>query len=1003
MQPSGNPYLDYYRSAPAATAGNAVATSRPQNQGLLRSIYNDTFGPVVNTVAGAPSDAFHALHALGIAGGSVISGQHGAALDRSKQQALDELNRAPMFRQANLPTTMEGINNMSGLQGLEKIGGATASNLLNVASIAPAGRILKEASLAKRLGQGARLGAAYGAGQGAANAMQQGQGPGDVGYGAFAGGVTGGLAGGALTGVGSGVGALLRTGVAKNFGRGLAGETVSNAISGGVKTAQQKSSNLFDRFATKQANQVYQQKIMDQLAPNGATVGAVGAKGKSDGGIGVIPILSEMQKHGFSADNLLPEMARYGDAGRAYNNIADELAHQAGASGTGVKFLDPTSVMDNALKKQPLAKVTNEQASRLTSGMKAILDQVSAKNQDAKYLPQGYYTPRTLKETASEMYNIATEGGADAKMLEAMRQELRNEAATAGSQTGASLNDLIAKTKLPTVEKLNDPQVAGTREGKMAAMVLEQSSGNQSVANEIINNVNRAKSFPELQGYERPHIAASQIAEDHAAQLNQQLPRNQNPRYSGQYSFAGNGGISTAYELGMLGHGNLGALFPLAAKVNAGRPGLSNPLARMIASAGTVDESQVGLKPAPDLGAGTPGNVPDVNPQAEPGTAPSPQPSGPVVIPEASPTKIGFTGQSGETPVPTRTPTTITQGPKTARFQLGGQTIKVNNYERAPLQGFPTTETTGSQAYLNNPTRTPTTIQSVLTPGLSQADAQAQRAQLQSQLNTAPAPAPAPELAPTTGEAASQAVGLKKPLTNFLGRLTPAAGGTMDRIRNTATGAIGAGQATGLAQPSPVADTSNASSFIPGTALAGAGQAMSGAGSSPSDPFSEQSIRQDILNDPKNTSTYLEAYKTFNPGSTKAPLTTAQTTEAMGIQNAVGGINNYIKDLQSAQKAGVTGYGTGPLASFMGKVGIGGQNESQAYALDTTKVDLATQLARAIGGGKATSTQIKQWEDSMPSIQDSPSDVEQKLNILMSNLNTYYNNATTPIGVASGQ
>jgi hypothetical protein len=159
----------------------------------------------------------------------------------------------------------------------------------------------------------------------------------------------------------------------------------------------------------------------------------------------------------------------------------------------------------------------------------------------------------------------------------------------------------------------------------------------------------------------------------------------------------------------------------------------------------------------------------------------------------------------------------------------------------------------------------------------------------------------------------------------------------------------------------------------------------------------------DLARDPKNASTYLEIYKTLNPGATKAPLTTAQQTSAMSIRDAAGSIQNYVQQLDQAQQAGVTGFGTGPLNAFLGKTGLGGSNESLAYSIESNRTDLATQLAKATTNGKPSSNQINQWKESLPSIQDSPLSVQNKLNLLMENLNVYYNSATTPIGVASGQ
>lgn len=136
---------------------------------------NNFVKPVVNTVGDLPSNISHLGQAIGTLGQATIQGQHGDALNASKQRALDQVQQAPIGKYFG--TNLAQNNAIPLNQQLGGIAGNTAENVLNVAGLIPGTDLVTNSAnlgLKESLVQGGKTGAAYGAGYGAAGQLQTG-------------------------------------------------------------------------------------------------------------------------------------------------------------------------------------------------------------------------------------------------------------------------------------------------------------------------------------------------------------------------------------------------------------------------------------------------------------------------------------------------------------------------------------------------------------------------------------------------------------------------------------------------------------------------------------------------------------------------------------------------------------------------------------------------------------------------------------------------------------
>jgi hypothetical protein len=225
------------------------------------------------TIATTP----HAIDAAGIAIGSMIKGEKGEALEKSKQRALDEARKTP-FASSFGGKTVQDVKNTSTSKSLAGIGGTTLENVLNVYGGGVAGQagkgVVKQSGkeLLKTAGRTAKEGALIGGASGVAQAGKEGETnlgkiAGEVGAGAALGGALGGgipVAGAAVKGVAKG----LAEGVSKVGGKGNQYVNANRAVEEAARTESARTGEkvsvvreriLNDEDSFNQAKRQYQE------------------------------------------------------------------------------------------------------------------------------------------------------------------------------------------------------------------------------------------------------------------------------------------------------------------------------------------------------------------------------------------------------------------------------------------------------------------------------------------------------------------------------------------------------------------------------------------------------------------------------------------------------------------------------------------------------------------------------------------------------------------------
>lgn len=143
---------------------------------------------------------------------------------------------------------------------------------------------------------------------------------------------------------------------------------------------------------------------------------------------------------------------------------------------------------------------------------------------------------------------------------------------------------------------------------------------------------------------------------------------------------------------------------------------------------------------------------------------------------------------------------------------------------------------------------------------------------------------------------------------------------------------------------------------------------------------------RDIQRDPKNTSTYLNIYKAAQSDMTavqkqQPKLSAAQQTRKDVLASALGSLDTVGQTLP--ESGGAKG-----LRGEVGKIPWAGKFfDPQGAAYTNTKIELATQLAKAItGGSRAPESVINRYLHSLPDINDTPAYAQAKLDKLRQEL-----------------
>lgn len=166
--------------------------------------------------------------------------------------------------------------------------------------------------------------------------------------------------------------------------------------------------------------------------------------------------------------------------------------------------------------------------------------------------------------------------------------------------------------------------------------------------------------------------------------------------------------------------------------------------------------------------------------------------------------------------------------------------------------------------------------------------------------------------------------------------------------------------------------------------------------SSMQSPYPLENALYDISRDPKNASTYEALYKFANPDNTPAPLNAEQQKEVTASQAAIGRIKQYGQQLESASGGNVA---TGSISTLLGKYDpFASSSQKQAAALQSSRRDVAIQLATALmGGNKPSAQSVDEIEQSLPSVNDSPELRQAKLQAIISGLQENLKNYATPV------
>jgi hypothetical protein len=201
--------------------------------------------------------------------------------------------------------------------------------------------------------------------------------------------------------------------------------------------------------------------------------------------------------------------------------------------------------------------------------------------------------------------------------------------------------------------------------------------------------------------------------------------------------------------------------------------------------------------------------------------------------------------------------------------------------------------------------------------------------------------------------------------------------------------------------------TAGATNFSPSTLTSGLSPLTGG--SSQTDQSSNPSISPTqlvelIAADPTHESLYTSLYNTLNKANTTTLDATQQKDLSTG-QSALGVLSNYADTLNQIQQQSGGNVASGTLATLLGKYDpLASQSDKAASAFQSTRVDTASQIASVLaGGGKPSITLIKQVEESLPNVNDSPQLAQDKMNKLIQSVQTTMQAQATPTSqIAAG-
>lgn len=189
----------------------------------------------------------------------------------------------------------------------------------------------------------------------------------------------------------------------------------------------------------------------------------------------------------------------------------------------------------------------------------------------------------------------------------------------------------------------------------------------------------------------------------------------------------------------------------------------------------------------------------------------------------------------------------------------------------------------------------------------------------------------------------------------------------------------------------------------PGTT---ANTSTSGTDNSENSTYPEANMLYDIERDPTHASTYETLYKTINPAASAdslSNLTTNQKNQLTGSQNAIAALQGYMTQIEQLS-SGASGPVGGSVSAILGKYGLGGQQAANAYSLDSSSADVATQIAAGLSPtGRGTASLIQQVKESLPKVTDSSEAAQAKVTQLVQRLQAVMQTEATPLSTYVSQ
>lgn len=1001
MQPSGNPYLDQYRSQ-ATVPTPTAAPAQSGGGGILGAIGHIIEAPF-KTAAEIPSTLYHSLTAAGIAGGSVLRGEHGATLNASKNAAKAELQKSAMFKGS---TSDQAFQGGVGKQ-LEQLSGETASNALNLA--APEGgaeAFAGKAGLKAVTGQGIKTGLKYGAAGGAANAAAQGGSGEDIAGGAATGALEGGALGGALGAGGSLLGSTIDRVTGKTPGGSAAdvagagsNAAVGNAKPGGVLP------NASANAGARSAQNAMAQQGIDFSGDAEHQVKSTLSRDKQGNPIGLRSVSSFLRGTNMPQDAAGMEALSNTSNSVLGGNLQDmtEGTTVNGSNASDVGTKEARLALGNPSKSGQ----TGGAADVATRTIRQATSKLSESSSVSDILDSISQLERARSDINRGVHNGDTQATGMDKAYQATIDHLH------GLLNSGGVNDTVKNFSA-------SPQLADSINKTVA-----NEGGSPELAQHYIDTLNNAKSYSDIKSGMQMGVVGGKLSKIARDTFETSVPKAADSKvgrsipsweiamalHNPAYLAAAGGRLAT--NSGIVDRA-LSHINPKA--FNASR---DSALAPDAITQAKLDNPGVAGTAAPEasVNAEQPQVPTTTTAPITTNSAPAPeQAEQPMSGADATgqPTNLSFApDNSAPTPIPVNQPGNV----DSLVQQLG---IRRN----VPPEGQPTDGITGpipasgstmgaeSQPAAPVPVRTATPTQT---------------ASASVPVATRPAP-PAPVKVPVTGSQASGEIPMQNtsPLERTLqsvaggahaiangvsavddvvrslpgdvarkvSQVVQATSGAKGKVSRGITNGItsksllgaltgAATNTTGQAASAPDTTPSPDKASVAGTDVNGtptqwvtadqAGPTLD-ASTIPGGTLSD--LQQEIAADPKNASIYEAIYNDaqdqVKASIPKAP-TAAQQTGATAIQDAFGYLDTVEQELD---KLG----GVNAQSGYEAEIPLLGKYlQPGVRAYNETKFDAATALAKALTGRAATAASLKLATASLPSPTDSPSQAAQKL------------------------